>query len=195
MSFLNNVLEQFSHHKSSNQQQQYQQGGYPQGNYYPQGGYAQNDGRPHPPAPWMAEFDQYENRWVYINRETGQRTHEFPQGGYGGYDNRGYGQPMDYQQQGYQGAPMQMQQEQQHKSHAGRNAALAGAAGLAGGALLMHEGEKVEDEWKRDEYRAEERFDDARYDIDNEARRAGNWVEDAPERLAYDAGQDVQRVE
>lgn len=53
----------------------------------------------------------------------------------------------------------------------------------------------LEDDWKRDEYRAEERFDDARYDIDTEARRAGNWVEDAPEQLAYDAGQDVQRVE
>lgn len=199
MSFLNNLVNQFTHQGGSGRSQQgYGNQGYPsQGGYGGQqyGGqqYQQNDGRPHPPAPWIAEWDNYENRWVYVNRETGQRTHEFPQQGYGG---GGY-QQQNYQQGGYgggYGAPPQQVQEQ-HKSHNGRNMALGAMAGVAGGALLMHEGEKVHEKWDEDKYRAEERFDDARYDVDYDARRAENYVEGVPDRVAYDVGEGVQRVE
>jgi len=93
---------------------------------------------------------------MYVNRETGQRTHEFPQGGYGqesrgygggmqgGYGGmqQGYGQQGGYGgQQGYSG--QQSYQEPVRQSHSGRNMALGAVAGVAGGALLMHEGEKV----------------------------------------------------
>lgn len=73
--------------------------------------------------------------------------------------------------------------------------ALAGIAGVAGGALLMHEGEKVEEKWDEDKHRAEERFDEARYDVDYEGRRAENYVEGMPDRVAYDVGRDEQRIE
>ena len=142
MSFLNNMINQFTHQNQGQGQGQQQQGGYQQGGYQ-QGGYPQqgqsNGGRPQPPEPWIAEWDQYENRWVFINRQTGQRTHEFPQGG---YDNRGYGQQQNYGQQGGYGAPPH-QQQQQKPNHNMRNTALGAAAGLAGGALLMHEGHEI----------------------------------------------------
>lgn len=203
MSFLNNLANQFMHQGGSGQHQQQEQQGYGNQGYPPQGGYGgqqyggqqhpQNDGRPHPPAPWIAEWDNYENRWVYINRENGQRTHEFPQQGYGG----GY-QQQSYQQGGYSGGyggQPQQQMQEQHKSHNGRNMAFGAIAGVAGGALLMHEGEKVHEDWDKDKYRAEERFDDARYDVDYDARRAGNYVEGIPDRVAYDVGRDEQRIE
>lgn len=156
MSFLNNLVNQFTHQGQGGQQQQ---GGYgqSQGEYgQSQGGYTQqqyqyqqnsnygggNQGPPQPPHPWIAEWDNYQNRWIYINRETGQRTHEFPQGGYG-QDNRGYGQQQSYGGGGYQQQSYGSQPPQQKQSHTGRNVALGAVAGLAGGALLMHEGEKV----------------------------------------------------
>lgn len=143
MSFLNNLVNQFTHQGQQGQQGGYQQqqGGYQQGGYAQQqyqyqqnSGYGGGNQSPQPPHPWIAEWDNYQNRWVFVNRETGQRQHEFPgQGGYG-QDNRGYGQ-----QQTYGADP-----PQEHKqSHNGRNVALGAAAGLAGGALLMHEGHKV----------------------------------------------------
>jgi len=58
------------------------QGGY--GSGYG-GGQGQGQGRgapPNVPRPWYAEWDDRENRWVFINEENGRRTHEYP-GGYG----------------------------------------------------------------------------------------------------------------
>jgi len=198
MSFLSNMINEFTHKGSQPQNQ----GGYSG----QQQGYQQqsNSGRPQPPAPWIAEWDQNENRWIYINRETGQRTHEFPQQYGGGYDNRGYGQqgPPGYPQQNLQ----YEQQPQEKKSHTGRNVALGAVAGLAGGALLMHEGEKVEEKWDEDKYLAEERVDSARYRADYDADRVENWgeqkvydgvqdVENFPENAARWTGEKVQEVE
>lgn len=131
-----------------------QQGSYG-GQQYGNQGYGQR-GPPQVPPPWIAEWDPSQNRYIFINRETGQRTHEFPQQSYGGqgygsgyggggYEQRGQG---GYGQQGGYGYEQRGQggynePPPQHKSHTGRNVALAGIAGLAGGALLMHEGEKV----------------------------------------------------
>ena len=122
MSFLNNLL----HHGDNQGGQHYQQQGPPQ-----------------PPYPWIAEWDQRDNRWIYINRETGQRSWEFPrQGGssYGGqqsYGGGGYSQGYGGQQ-GY-GQPQQAIKPDRH----GRNMALGVGAGVVGGALLMHEGEEL----------------------------------------------------
>lgn len=145
MSFLNNMINQFTHQGQGQQQQQQQQQGYGQS----QGGYSQqefqyqqnssygsNQGPPQPPHPWYSEWDNYQSRWVFINRETSERTYEFPShGGNRGYQQQSYGG--GYQQQTYGSQPPQQ------KSHTGRNVALGAAAGLAGGALLMHEGHKV----------------------------------------------------
>lgn len=117
------------------------------------------NGPPQVPYPWVAEWDARDNRWLFVNRETGQRTFDHPQqsygggggggnypggggnypGGYGQGPNQGYGQEYGGQaQRGYY-----EQQEPKRQSHTGRNIALGAAAGVLGGALLMHEGEKV----------------------------------------------------
>lgn len=124
-------------------------------------------GPPQPPPPWAAEWDGQDQRWIFVNRQTGERSGNFPQaqqqggyggqqgGGYGGQQGGGYGgQQGGYggqqgggyggQQGGYGGGQQEYNASQEApKSHTGRNAALMGVAGLAGGALLMHEGEKV----------------------------------------------------
>jgi hypothetical protein len=159
MSFLNKLVDGISHHGGQ------QQGG---------GG---QQGRPQPPPPWIAEWDAQDNRWLFINQQTGERTFQFPQGGYGGQQS--YGQQGGYGgqqggyggqqggyggqqggyggqqggyggqqggyggQQGNYGGGYGAPPPEQHKSHAGRNTALGVGAGLLGGALLMHEGEKV----------------------------------------------------
>ena len=106
------------------------------------------NGPPQVPPPWIAEWDPPANRWLFVNRENGQRTFDYPHA-YGGqyrgapYEEQinetiQYNQPPPPPQGGYyqQAPPPQ-------KSHAGRNTALAAVGGLAAGALLMHEGEKV----------------------------------------------------
>jgi hypothetical protein len=148
MSFLNKLVDGITHHGDQ------QQGG---------GGGGGQQGRPQPPPPWIAEWDSRDNRWLFVNQQTGERTFEFPQGGYGGQQS--YGQQGGYGgqqggyggqqggyggqqggyggQQGNYGGGYAAPPPEQHKSHTGRNAALGVGAGLVGGALLMHEGEKV----------------------------------------------------
>jgi len=107
-------------------------------------------GPPQPPPPWVAEWDGQDNRWFFLNQQTGERSLNMPQaqGGYGGGQQGGYGgQQGGYggQQGGYGGGGQQGYAAPQEppKSHTGRNVGIAAVAGLAGGALLMHEGEKV----------------------------------------------------
>ncbi|KAK7888573.1 hypothetical protein LTR67_008919 [Exophiala xenobiotica] len=138
-----------------------------------------NNERPRVPEPWVTEWDARDNRWIFVNRQTGDRSFEYPQQSY----NSGYGgnnvQEYDGQnQRGY------YEQEPQKESHTGRNVALGVVGGALGGALLMHEGEKVEDKWDEDKYRLE---NDARQGIDN--------VEDFPEDAARWTGRGVQDVE
>lgn len=131
MSFLKDLIEDFTGNQKS--QNGGSQGYYPQQQQY---GSAQSYNGPPPVSPpWVAEWDSRDNRWLYVNRETGERTFEHPQ-------NRGYGAPpnQDYRGQGQGGY---YQQEPPKQSHNGRNVALGAVAGLAGGALLMHEGHKV----------------------------------------------------
>lgn len=123
MSFLNNLVGEFTHPERNQRQEEYP----PQQSFDPR----YPAGPPQVPPPWIAEWDGRESRYIYLNHETGQRTFEPPQQQYG----RGYGlqeqRGEDYEQQ------------PQKPDHSRRNMALAGVAGLAGGALLMHEGEEV----------------------------------------------------
>ncbi|OQV10456.1 WW domain-containing protein isoform 2 [Cladophialophora immunda] len=161
-------------------------------NDQPQGSYGRDPynqppsygGPPQVPHPWVAEWDERDGRWFFVNRETGERTFQHPQpsygGGGGGYEERGYGSGYGGQEQrggGYE-------QEPQKKSHTGRNVALGAAAGLLGGALLMHEGEKVEEKW-----------DDAKYDVENDVRDGVQDVENFPDNAARWTGEKVQEVE
>lgn len=126
-----------------------QGGGYSQGGFPPRpAGYNNqpynnnnsNNQRPNPPEPWYTEWDSSASTWVFINKQNGQRTHQFPRGG--GY-NETVTQTTSYQQQGGYGAPPPQQRQEQKQSHAGRNTALAAVGGLVAGGLLMHEGHKV----------------------------------------------------
>jgi len=165
MGFLSELISDFtSSGKQDQQQQQQQQSGY--GQYPPQQqqqGYSQYPPPQHsqqpPPvsSPWYAEWDQRENRWVFVNQQNGERTFQYPgpgyaqqQGNYGapppqggyGYGQDGYSNQGAYQQSAYD--PTRSGQQQEEKSGGnGWKYAAAGVAGVAGGALLMHESDKI----------------------------------------------------
>lgn len=137
MSFLNNLVSEFTHQGQGQQQGQGQGygggGGY--GQEQRQGGYGQQPPPPQVSYPWRAVWDARDGRYVFENEQTGQRTFEHPGGG--GYGGQQGGYP---EQRGYGNNGGYAQQKPNH--HYG-GMALAGAAGLAGGALLMGEGERV----------------------------------------------------
>jgi hypothetical protein len=75
--------------------------------------------------PWASEWDYQSNAWIFVNRETGQRSHKPPyQGEFGsnGYLDSKYAQAED---------------------HFTRNAVFEGVAGAVGGAALMSEEENL----------------------------------------------------
>lgn len=140
MGLIGDLVSEFTH---SGQQQQ------PQESYGgSSGGYGQQP--PYVQPPWVARWDGEAGRWIFINEQTGARTFEHPGSSYqgsgyyqggpppsqgygGGYGNGGYGgnERVEYVEE---------------KSSGGNGlmyGAIGAAAGLAGGALLMHEGEKV----------------------------------------------------
>ncbi|KAH0240759.1 hypothetical protein KCU71_g24087, partial [Aureobasidium melanogenum] len=196
------LINEFTHQGQSGsggQQGGYNQGGYGGNNYnQPQGGYGgpqqgyggqqqgyggqqgygAGQGTPQVPPPWRAVWDDRENRWLFINEQNGERTFEHPgrTGGYGGGYGSSYNQGPPQGQYGGYG----QQQPQQKKNHNLAYGAMGAAAGLAGGALLMHEGHEVKEDWEEDKYRAEEKFD-----------RFENRVDDIPEDAARWTGRKV----
>jgi hypothetical protein len=93
-----------------------------------------------------------------VNQQTGERTFQYPgpgsqqQGGYGGQQGGyggpqgGYGGPQGGyggQQGGYNQGYGQQQAQPQKSGGNGWKYAAAGVAGVAGGALLMHEGDDI----------------------------------------------------
>jgi hypothetical protein len=119
--------------------------------YYPQ----QQPQHPPLPPPWRSEWDQRDQRYVFINPQTGERTFQPPhqtyppQGNYGGYPPQqgGYGgggynqQPVNYGGGYQQGAPPQQPPPKDHKAM--QYGAIGAVAGLAVGGLAMYEGEKI----------------------------------------------------
>jgi hypothetical protein len=208
MGLLGNLISEFTGgqgQSGSGQQGGYNQGGgnYNQGNYggpqyggqqqgyggqqqqgyggQQQQGYGSGQGTPQVPPPWRAVWDDRENRWLFINEQNGERTFQHPgqagqAGGYGG----GYGSSYNQGPQ-YGGYEQQQQQPQQKKNHNVAYGAMGAAAGLAGGALLMHEGHEVKEDWEEDKYSAENKFD-----------RFENRVDDAPEDAARWTGRKVR---
>jgi hypothetical protein len=121
--------------------------------YYPQ----QQPQHPPRPPPWRSEWDQRDQRYVFVNPQTGERTFQpphqtyQPQGNYGGYPPQqggygggGYNQPQVYGGGYQQGAPPQHPPPPQAKDHkAMQYGAIGAVAGLAVGGLAMYEGEKI----------------------------------------------------
>lgn len=172
---------------------------------------------PQVPYPWRAQWDDRERCYFYIHQETGERTYEVPNRqpyGGGGYGERSYEQSTTYvdEDRGVR--------QQGGGGHGLMYGALGAAAGVAGGALLMHEGHEVKQDWDRDEQRVEDFPEDAAQwtgrkvgevedvpeDIEQGFDRFGNRigqgfnnavddVEDAPENVAGWVGNKVGDVE
>jgi hypothetical protein len=147
--FVEKLFDSFSGGDKHNQQQQQQQssyGGQPQQNY---GG----GGQPQVPYPWVARWDDREQRYIYINEQTGERSWTPPgqNQDYGGEQRGEYGHQQNqnqYSQGGYGQQQNQYASEERHEEKKGHGNAAAwgvgGAAlGLGAGALLMHEGEDI----------------------------------------------------
>lgn len=83
---------------------------------------------PGPPLPpgWHAEWAAQEQRYIFINQYTGERSWNHP--------GAGQGQGHSY------GAPQPPQPQQ--KNHTLLAGGVGAAAGLLGGAFLMHEKDK-----------------------------------------------------
>ena len=152
MEFLGQLAEKYVEQKldvGSHQQQQQIPAPTPGSSSGPAPGYGGGYGPPgdapdqNLPYPWVARWDERDQRYFYLNEQTGERTWNRPgEGGYaqpppppqqpyggGGY---GYGQPQPPQSYGYP-------QEPPKKDHS-----LAyGAAGLVAGGLVAYEGEKI----------------------------------------------------
>ncbi|KAL6709857.1 hypothetical protein ACN47E_000642 [Coniothyrium glycines] len=209
MGFLNNLVNEFTHQGQSSHGGQQQHG-------------ASSGGPPPVSPPWVAEWDGRDNRWLFLNQQTGERTFTYPgpgyaqqQGNYGGAQG-GYGQNQGaYGQSAYDPHASNRYEQEQHQKSGGNGwkYAAAGAAGVAGGALLMHEGEEFKDDFERDKYRVEndvsnfpenaanwtgeqvgrvENFDDR---VEQRYDNAVNDVEDFPENAARWTGEKVQAVE
>lgn len=134
MGFLGELVSEFTHSGKSGQQP-------------PSGG---SHAPPPVSPPWHTEWDGRDNRWLFVNQQTGERTFTYPgpgysqqQGGYGapqggyGYNQSGYNNQQGAYNGGYQ------QEHDQKQGGNGWKYAAAGVAGVAGGALLMHEGENI----------------------------------------------------
>jgi hypothetical protein len=91
--------------------------------------------------PWIVEWDNREERWLFINEQTGERTFQHPGQGGGGYNQGGYGGG-GYGQQGG-GDCYEERKEEKKGGHGMLYGGLGAAAGLAAGAGLMYEGEKI----------------------------------------------------
>ena len=126
--FVEKLFDSFANKHGQEQQQQQQQQSYGYQQEPPQ----QQQQLPHP---WISRWDEREQRYIYINEMTGERSWTPPQQqsqnyGGGGYES-GYGD----------------QREKEGGHGGGSNAAAWGvggaALGLGAGALLMHEGEEM----------------------------------------------------
>jgi hypothetical protein len=80
---------------------------------------------PQVPYPWVSEWDYQTNTWIFVNRQTGQRTYQPAL--------QGESNTNDYSGSNYA----------QAEDHSTRNAVFGGVAGAVGGAALMYEGQKL----------------------------------------------------
>ncbi|KAL3459815.1 hypothetical protein BJX64DRAFT_196376 [Aspergillus heterothallicus] len=212
MGFLTDLIEGAIESKlsgnSNSQSQSVPENNYSSSSYG--GGY--QSGPPQPPQvpyPWVARWDDRDQRWFFLNEQTGQTSWEVPSsGGYqegytnGGAPQQGYydGGRGDYPASGYGGGAdlggyYEQPVQQEKKDHTMLYAGAGVAAGVVGGALLMHEGEEIHDEF-------EEKKDDFEQGVENFPEDTARWtgeavgeVEQIPDRIedGFDAvGDDIE---
>jgi hypothetical protein len=121
MEFVEDIVENFSGRSGRGEEEVV----YQESDYY-------EGGRPPPPsvpAPWIARWDESQRQWYFVNEATRETSWEVP--GYGGGD--GYGPP----QAGYREEEVVEERTYYDDRPPQKD------YGLAGGALLMDEGEKI----------------------------------------------------
>lgn len=169
----------------------------------------QSGGPPPPPQvppPWIAEWEPRESRYIFVNRQTGERQWDFPRQQYGGGDagydggyggggpgSANYGDPRTYESE---------PRQEEKKHHGWMGAALGAAAGLAGGALLMHEGHEVKEDYEEDKYKVDQWGSRVENDVENFPEDAAQWtgrkvgeVEDVPQDVEQGFDRFGNRVE
>ncbi|KAF4301289.1 ww domain protein [Botryosphaeria dothidea] len=200
MGLFKDLVSEFSHSgdSSSSYQQQPSYGSAP----------------PQPPPvqpPWVARWDNEAGRWIFINEQTGARTFEHPGNS---YQEAGYYQGGPPPQQGYgggyggggYGGGERVEYVEEEKKSSGGNGLMYGAIGaaadLAGGALLMHEGEKVAEDWDEDKARLEQKVDHGVENVEEFPENAARWtgeaigtVEDIPQDVEQSWDRTEDRVE
>lgn len=131
MNFVEEVMENFSGGGGGGRRQEEEVV------YEQRGNYSGGPPPPQVPAPWVARWAEREARWYFVNESTGETSWEVPV--YGG----GYGPPRG----GYTEEVVENRtyygEEPQRKDHSLAYGVAGAAAGVIGGALLMHEGEKI----------------------------------------------------
>ncbi|RHZ47827.1 hypothetical protein CDV55_101710 [Aspergillus turcosus] len=120
------------------------------GSHVPHGSPQGHGGPPLPPG-WTAQYVAEEQRYIFINQHTGERswTHPGPPSNYGGPAPGGY-------PPGSAGAPQ--------KNHNMLYGGVGLAAGLAGGAFMMHEHDKHKEHDMERRFAAEEQTERHRYE-------------------------------
>ncbi|KAK7509968.1 uncharacterized protein IWZ02DRAFT_147689 [Phyllosticta citriasiana] len=137
---------------------------------------------PPPPRvfpPWVARWEPGAGRWLFVNEANGERTFEYPGGEPGGYyQGGGGGGGAAY----YEERP---REENESSGHSGMAYGAMGAVGgVAAGALLIHEGDEIAQDWDEDKARLER-------GADATAELVGEGV-GSVERRVNDAVQDVE---
>ncbi|KAK7533277.1 uncharacterized protein J3D65DRAFT_77272 [Phyllosticta citribraziliensis] len=151
-----------------------------------------SSGPPGPPPqlfpPWIARWEPGAGRWLFVNEANGERTFEYPGGEPGGYYQGGGGGVGGYERGGgyYEERP---REENESSGHSGMAYGAMGAVGgAAAGALLMHEGDEIAQDWDQDKARLERNVEAAPYEtaefvgegvgsVERGADRAEDWTE------------------
>lgn len=148
------------------------------------------DGGPPPPPqvsyPWRAQWDDRERRYLYIHQDTGERSWELP--------NRGYGE-QTYEQQSTTYVEEDRGERRGGGGHGLAYGALGAGAGLAGGAYLMHESGEARQDWEQDKYRMEENVENFPDDAARWTGRKVGEVEDIPQDVEQGFDRFGERVE
>jgi hypothetical protein len=136
MEFVENIVEQFAGGGGGRREEVVEE----RSTYY--GGGPPAPSGPPLPRPWVARWSDPDGRWYYVNEETGERTWERiwerQQYGYGGGYGGGYQrEEIVEEQRDY------YEEDRPKKDHRMLYGVAGAAAGVVGGALLMHEGEKI----------------------------------------------------
>ncbi|KAI9373787.1 hypothetical protein BJX61DRAFT_541455 [Aspergillus egyptiacus] len=165
------------------------------------------DSAPQAPYPWIPRWDGQQQRWYFVNEQTGESSWVVPgsgsgsgSGSYGG-PQAGYYGAREEQYGGYygsgQGYGEQESESREKKDHSMLYAAGGAAVGVLGGAVLAHEAGEAYDSF-------EEKKDDLEQDVEDFPEDAARWtgeavgeVEQVPDRIedgVEDVVQDVEDV-